>query len=346
MLNLWCLWQNDFLASWRLASWALASTQAPFPFPSSVQEDRQQGHGVRVCFAKLDVACQSGCGQTKTGPVVQSKVFSVFCRYWKESSEPRKLNLWVDVHTLACMSISGCWLVSVHFPFLCLEKQDQIYDGWDWDVSVKIADGDITKTKEINIAILGTGTDLIQSITTNQEGYPSFGHGIDGPSNGWGLLCAINRWLISALVGTPLMWRTKASYWVTQVRIDDARNQGLREVKRRKTLFSSPKENQQRIQNTAFHQSPSEISFCVLPRETVKLHFLYAVCSCTPMQPTCWNFSLISTDCFLSSVIPYPLSHSPVCSFINWQMGPGHLRPEVERMDGESRERRADILDS
>lgn len=86
-----------------------------------------------------------------------------------------------------------------------------------------------------------TGTDLIQSIRTNQEGDHSFGHGIDGPSNGWGLLYAINRWLISALVGTPLMWRTKASYWVTQVRIDDAWNQGLREVKRRKTLFFSPK---------------------------------------------------------------------------------------------------------
>lgn len=26
-----------------------------------------------------------------------------------------------------------------------------------------------------------------------EEGFPSFGHGIDGFPNGWNLLCAINR---------------------------------------------------------------------------------------------------------------------------------------------------------
>lgn len=35
------------------------------------------------------------------------------------------------------------------------------------------------------------------------------------------------------------------------------------------------------------------------------------------MQPTSWIFCLISTDCFLSSVIPSPLSHSPICRYAN-----------------------------
>lgn len=75
-------------------------------------------------------------------------------------------------------------------------------------------------------------TNQINHFTT--EGFPSFSHGVDSfPKSALRYQSLIDLWSS----GTSLMWTTKGSYWVTQVTIDDAWNQGLGGEKQEKTLI-------------------------------------------------------------------------------------------------------------
>lgn len=70
---------------------------------------------------------------------------------------------------------------------------------------------------------------------STEEGFPSFGHGIDGFPNCWNPLCAINRWLISGPVG-PLWCKEqrvpiglhRSGLMMREIKASEGKNRGRR----------------------------------------------------------------------------------------------------------------------